>query len=90
MAILPYINKKKEDLQLPNEQSALLIFDNFKAQCTSSILTFLDNHNINVVLLPSNCTDRLQPLDLSINKAAKDFLRTEFKEWYTQELCSVK
>ena len=88
VVILPYISKKKEDLQLPNEQSALLIFDNFKAQCTSSILTFLDNHNINVVLIPANCTDRLQPLDLSINKAAKEFLRTEFKEWYAQELCS--
>ena len=88
VVILPYVNKKKEDLQLPDEQSALLIFDNFKAQCTSSILTLLDNHSINVALIPANCTDRLQPLGLSINKAAKEFLRTEFKEWYAQELCS--
>lgn len=73
MVILPYIIKKKEDLQLPNEQSALLIFDNFKAQCTSSILTLLDRHNIDIALILANCTDRLQPLDLSINKAAKDF-----------------
>lgn len=87
VVILPYINKKKEDLHLPDEQSALLIFDNFKAQCTSSILTLLDNHNINVVLIPANCTDRLQPLDLSINKVAKEFLRTQFKEWYAQKLC---
>lgn len=31
VVILPYINKKKEYLQLSNEQSVLLIFDNFKA-----------------------------------------------------------
>ena len=85
--ILPYISKKKEELKLPDEQSTLLIFDNFKAQCTSSILTLLDSHNINVALVPANCTDRLQPLDLSINKDVKDFLRTQFKEWYAQELC---
>ena len=29
--ILPYISKKKKELKLPDEQSALLIFDNFKA-----------------------------------------------------------
>ena len=86
--ILPYISKKKKELKLPDEQSALLIFDNFKAQCTSSVLTLLDSHNIDIALVPANCTDRLQPLDLSINKAVKDFLRTQFKEWYAQELCS--
>ena len=85
--ILPYISKKKEELKLPDEQSALLIFDNFKAQCTSSILTLFDSHNIDVALVPANCTDRLQSLDFSINKAVKDFLRTQFKEWYAQELC---
>ena len=85
--ILLYISKKKEELKLPDGQSALLIFDNFKGQCTSSILTLLDSHKINIAVVPANCTDRLQPLDLSINKAVKEFLRTQFKEWYAQVLC---
>ena len=88
MIILPYISKIKEDLQLPDEQGALLIFDNFKAQCTSTILTLLDSHNINVALIPANCTDRLQPLDLSINKPAKDFLRKQFEGWYAKQVCA--
>ena len=88
MIILPYISKIKEDLQLPDEQGALLIFDNFKAQCMSTILTLLDSHNINVALIPANCTDRLQPLDLSINKPAKDFLRKQFKGWYAKQVCA--
>ena len=71
--ILPYVNDKRKELKLPHDQPALLIFDNFKAQTTSSILKLLDSHNLDIVLLPANCTDRLQPLDLSINKAAKDF-----------------
>ena len=38
--ILPYINKKREDLKLVKNHPALLIFDNFKAQCTKVCLHF--------------------------------------------------
>ena len=87
--ILPYISRQKADLKLPDEQGSLLIFDNFKTQITSSILTLLDSHYISVVLIPANCsTDRLQPMDLSVNKAAKDFLHSQFTDWYAQEICS--
>ena len=88
MVIFPYISKVKEDLRLPDEQGTLLIFVNFKAQCTSTVLTLLDSHNINVALIPANCTDRLQPLDLSINKPAKDFLCKQFEGWYAKQVCS--
>ena len=88
MIIVPYINNKRKELKLSHHQPALLIFDNFKAQITSSLLKLLDSHNVDVVLLPANCTDRLQPLDLSINKPAKDFLHSKFQEWYAKELCS--
>ena len=86
--ILPYIRKKREELKLASDYPALLIFDNFKAQCTPAILTLLDRNNINVVLVPANCTDRLQPLDLSVNKPVKSFLRNEFQTWYAKEVCS--
>ena len=86
--ILPYINKKRKDLKLVENHPALLIFDNFKAQCTKDLLKFLDDNNIHVVLIPANCTDKLQPLDLSVNKASKDFLRSKFQNWYAQEICS--
>ena len=73
--ILPYLSIKRKELKLTPEQPAVMIFDNFKGQCTEELLKFLDLHNINVVLIPSNCTDGLQPLDFTINKAAKKFLR---------------
>ena len=85
--ILPYICNKRKDLKLPIDWPAVLIFDNFKGQCTSELLTLLDDHNINVILIPPNCTDRLQPLDLSVNKAAKEFLRRKFHEWYAKQVC---
>ena len=64
------------------------MFDNFKAQCTKNLLTFLDDKNIHVVLISANCADKLQPLNLSVNKASKDFLRSKFQNWYAQEICS--
>ena len=86
--ILPYITKKQDDLKLSADYPALILFDNFKAQCTSSLLQTLDNNNVTVVLIPPNCTDRLQPLDISVNKAAKEFMRREFQKWYAQQVCN--
>ena len=86
--LLPYLDQKKKELKLDANHRALLIFDNFKGQCTENTLTFLDSNNVNVDLIPPNCTDRLQPLDLSVNKAGKEFLRRQFQTWYAQNVCS--
>ena len=67
--IFPYLQKKKAELQLESDHPALLLFDNFKAQCIKDLLKLLDTKKINVVIIPGNCTDRLQPFDLSINMA---------------------
>ena len=37
-----------------------------------------------------NCTDRLQPLDLSFNKSAKMFLRLRFQDWFAQQVAAQK
>ena len=43
-------------------------------------------NSIIVVPIPANCTDRLQPMDLSVNKAAKESMRSRFREWYATEV----
>ena len=55
---------------------------------TESVLKLLDENHIHRVAIPANCTDRLQPLDVSVNKAAKEFLRQKFHEWYAQKICA--
>ena len=35
--------------------------------------------------MPQNCTDQLQPLELSVNKLVKDFLRGTFQHWYSDK-----
>ena len=38
------------------------------------------------IQLPANCTDKLQPLDISVNKPMKDHLKSKFQQWYAQEV----
>ena len=84
--IVPYIVKKREELKLAPTHPALVLFDNFSGQCTNDLFQILIQNNINYIFIPPNCTDRLQPLDVSVNKAAKSFLRDQFQEWYAQQL----
>jgi len=60
--------------------------DNFKGQTTPSVSNLLEENNIHVCLLPPITTDRLQPLDVAINKPAKEFIRHKFQEWYSKEV----
>ena len=69
--IVPYVEARRTSFE--DDTPALVIMDNFKGQITSAISELLEANNIPVVLLPPNTTDSLQPMDLSVNKPAKDF-----------------
>ena len=66
--------------------SALVIVDNFRGKVTTPVIRLLEEHNIHVCLLPPNTTDLLQPLDIAVNKPAKDYLKRRFKDWYSSEV----
>ena len=61
------------------ENPALVIMDNFKGQVTVRVSSLLEEYNIHVSLLPANTTDLLQPMDVAVNKPAKDFLLKKFE-----------
>ena len=84
--LVPYVETCRKKLSLPTNHAALVIFDRFKGQCTSTILSLLDSHHINLVIVPPNCTDRLQPLDISVNKAVKEHLQKQFNNWYSSQV----
>ena len=76
----PYLIHKRAKLNLASNQHALCIFDNFKGQLTDEVLKLLEDSYIDIVFVPPNCTDMLQPLDLSVNKSAKDNLKSRFQQ----------
>ena len=86
--ILPYVARVKEEKNLPADQPALVIFDVFRGHRVEDVETVLEDNKLLSVLVPSNCTDLLQPLDLSTNKAMKDHLRANFQTWYAEQVTS--
>ena len=84
--IIPYIRQTRMELKLSPDYPVLAIFDVFKGQVTKDIFSKLEENNIHIVKVPANCTDRLQPMDLSINKAVKEFMRGKFQMWYAVEV----
>ena len=73
--IVPYVRTVRE--KVGDDKAALVIIDNFKGQVTESVTSLLDAH---VCLLPPNTTDILQPMDIAVNKPAKEFIKRQFEE----------
>ena len=84
--LLPYVTVTRCNLKLSPNHPCLVIFDSFKGQTTPAFLDFLEQNNILVVEVPPNCTDRLQPLDLAVNKPLKDQMKKQFHLWYAGEV----
>ncbi len=84
--IVPFVERVRSDLGCNEDQPALAMFDHFNGQLTEKITHILEDHNIHSVLVPANCTDRLQSLDLTVNRSAKAFLKKQFENWYAEEL----
>ena len=81
----PYITRIREEMGSP-DQPALLIMEKFRGQMSAEVQENLEESRILVVVIPAGTTDKLQPLDLSVNKAAKSFLRDRFHHWYADEV----
>ena len=85
--ILPYISNIRQTIH-NDDTLGLVIVDNFKGQITSAVNTLLEENNIHVCQPPPNTTDHLQPMDLSVNKPAKNFLKQRFQQWYSEQIAN--
>ena len=82
----PFIRKKREAMGLEETHPCLAIFDVFRGQQPPPFLGLLDKNHTNHISVPANCTDKLQPLDLSVNKPLKDEMKQHFQSWYAEEV----
>jgi len=78
--IVQYVNSKGEELQLSSNFPALHLFDHFSGQTSQAICDKLEKHHLMYVFIPKACTDRLQPMDLSVDKPIKTCLQISVQE----------
>ena len=71
----PYIKATRKKLGLPDNQKALLVWDVFKAQTTDKVTSELKRLNLEYTSVPANMTHFFQPLDLTSNRSAKEFMK---------------
>ena len=83
---MPFVVQKRKELNLDETHPALVLFDCFKGQTTEDVQKQLSENNIYSIQIPPNCTDKLQLMDISINKPMKDELRSRFHKWYSNEV----
>ena len=64
----------------PESSGKILCADLHRAQQTATVKRMLQSKNTVLVNIPHGCTSKVQPLDVSINKPFKDYLRTQFEK----------
>ena len=74
--LIPYVDTKRKEVGVSDEP-LLLICDVFKGQWTDAVKDVVKESNGKMVPAPNNWTNYFQPLDLTVNKSSKDFLRQE-------------
>ena len=82
--IVPYVNRVRDELELPLRQKALIILDFFSAQLSEPFRNRMKELGLAYVYVPPNCTSELQPMDLSVQKIIKDKMRDNFESYYAE------
>lgn len=64
---------------------SLLALDAFKGHLTNDVQSRLRKRNTDCAIIPGGMTSQLQPLDVSINKPFKNYLKHEYDEWLSSD-----
>lgn len=76
--LIPQVQEIRKNLKCP-DQKALLIVDSHSSRDCADTIELCEQNGIIVLILPAHSSTILQPLDLSVNKALKEALRTNFE-----------
>ena len=74
--------KKRAEINLVEDQKALVVWDVFRGQMTEKVKDRLAAIDVVLVPVPANMNHIFQPLDLTVNGSAKKFQQSCFTEYY--------
>ena len=84
--IKPYVDQVIKKLGLPENQKALLIWDDFRGHTASNVQNLLPSLNIVASDVPKNLTHLLSPLDLTVNRTLKRIEQDDSAEYISAEI----
>ena len=76
----------KRSKSYPLERHALIITGTFKGQGNDTLKKLCAENNCDVIVPHNNLTNKFQPLDLSIDKAAKSFIQNKCNDWFADQV----
>ena len=80
--LLDWFERVWLNLNISVNQKPVLIFDQCKVHTSAQILKFLERKKITYEVIPAGTTGYLQPLDISINRPLKAYIKEKFDKWY--------
>ena len=84
--LVPYMEKQREEHNLPGDAVGLCIFDVFAAHRCEEFLKELEANHMKYIFVPAGCTGQLQPLDVAVNDPFKKTLKKLFSSWYANQI----
>ena len=70
----------------PKERVLLVIMDILKGQDNDEMRKFRAKNSLEIVIFSHKLTNKIQPLDISVNKTAKFFISDKYNSWLTNEV----
>jgi len=64
-----------------DKEPALMVYDSFSGHLEETIKQKFGMNYFSLAVIPGGCTSICQPLDVSINKPFKEYLKMEWNEW---------
>ena len=85
--LIPYVERTRVRLGLPEDQQAMLILDVFAAHREAKFKDACTDAHITTVYVPASCTTFLQPLDADggVNHALKNHLAEQANNFRRQQ-----
>lgn len=72
-----------------NRERSLLVMDSFRCHIMDSVKKSLRKANVETAIIPGGCTSVLQPLDVSLNKPFKGWVRASWAEYIRNDAIRV-
>jgi hypothetical protein len=87
LIIAPYIKKKVAELRLPEDQKALWLIDCWPVHISEAYRAWMKEAHPNIIVLyiPPNCTGKLQPQDVVVQKPLKAGFKAAFVEYQIKQ-----